>query len=129
MYIVNPVTKIFGKDIASIIYRYLFQINMHDVNLQYRKFLNTDAKFIRFAAPTKLFVILFNYRSPQVAWNIRISHHVYTNNGWMWNESNIAQKIIGKIAISFVSHLFKKLPMHYWLKIAKYQNGQMDGKC
>ena len=91
---VDVIIRVFGKDIASIIYRCLFQINMHDVNAQYRKFLNTDAQFIRFAAtttPSKFVAILFNYRYSQGVWsNIPISHHVYTNNGWMWNESNIA---------------------------------------
>lgn len=43
---VDPVTAALGKDIASLVYRFLFKLNMADVNKQYRYFLLPDGNGI-----------------------------------------------------------------------------------
>jgi len=83
----DPVAEVLGKDIASMIYRLVFQMNIAAVNKQYRKFLIPSVYCgVLFKANILDTGYMFNYCPLEldVALCSRTIHSFkYTDEGWM----------------------------------------------
>jgi len=89
----DSVVSYFGKDIASIIYRCLFQLRMQDINKQYRKFLIPDPDSVAgvcfFAVDLPAFTVTLNRRDPlnfllnlNNYYSYILHFRFYDNKGW-----------------------------------------------
>ena len=63
----DPITCLFGKDVALLIYRHRFQLCIKDVNEQYHDFLlpitPTSSIGVRFSIDGLYYYCVFNYRN------------------------------------------------------------------
>jgi hypothetical protein len=78
----DTITQVLGKDIASIVYRELFKLNIARVNAQYREFLlpETEDQRVRFYTPKFGTFFQFNWRTSDIV--------EYTSQGWRYRYVN-----------------------------------------
>ena len=95
-----PITLTFGKDVASIIYRHLYQLHMTDVNTQFLQYLEIcdEHNTICFGSATSVVqppyphsnhylfgvndCIWFNFRGDNAYSRTEISAYFHDDSGW-----------------------------------------------